>query len=157
MNELRIDTPAGMSPPLFEISWSEDRQFRMNPATVTELLREQVPVLEFVNWSVTSIEPGWTESLLPLNPQSTNQHFTHQASLFVLAGDYTGGTALASLLTGWPVVGVHPVSSSQSVAMWLLRVEIKYMRPSVGDLRVSARSTPNCTSVSSDGLSPDSP
>ena len=132
-----------VSPPLFEIGWSEDRQFRMNPATVTELLREQVPVLEFVNWSVTSIEPGWTESLLPLNPQSTNQHFTHQASLFVLAGDYTGGTALASLLTGWPVVGVHPVSSSQSVAMWLLRVEIKYMRPSVGDLRVSARIDPD--------------
>lgn len=138
-DDLRIDAPAGLSPPLFEISWTEDRLFRMNPGTVTSLLREQVPVLEFVNWSVTSIEPGWTESVLPLNPQSTNQHFTHQAALFVLAGDYTGGTALASLLTGWPVIGVHPVCSPRSVSMWLLRAEMKYMRPSVGDLRVSAR------------------
>jgi len=142
MKKLRMDTPVGISPPLFEISWDQDREFRMHPGTVTALLREQVPVLDFVKWTITSIEPGWTESVLPLNPQSTNQHFTHQAALFVLAGDYTGGTALASLLTGWPVVGVHPVCSPQSVSMWLLRVEVKYMRPSVADLTVSARIDP---------------
>jgi methyltransferase (TIGR00027 family) len=124
---------------LFEISWDQDRKYRMDPATVTALLREQVPVLDFVQWTINSIEPGWTESVLPLNPQSTNQHFTHQAALFLLAGDYTGGTALASLLTGWPVIGVHPVTSPRSVSMWLLRAEMKYMRPSVGDLTVSAR------------------
>ncbi len=139
MKILRQDTSEGNFTPLFEITWEEDRRFRMDPATVTALLREQVPVLDFVKWSVTSIEPGGTESVLPLNPQSTNQHFTHQAALFVLAGDYTGGTALASLLVGWPVVGVHPVKCPKSVSMWLLRAEIKYMRPSVGDLTVSAR------------------
>lgn len=139
MNTLRMDTAEKISPPLFEITWEEDRQFRMDPAVVTSLLREQVPVLDFVQWSVTSIEPGFTESVLPLNPQSTNQHFTHQAALFLLAGDYTGGTALASLLTGWPVIGVHPVSSPQSVSMWLLKGEIKYSRPSVADLKISAR------------------
>ncbi len=142
MKKLRMDTVEGISPPLFEISWEQDRHYRMDPDTVTALLREQVPVLDFVKWSVTSIEPGWTESVLPLNAQSTNQHFTHQAALFVLAGDYTGGTALASLLTGWPIVGVHPVCSPQSVSMWLLRVEIKYVRPSVTDLRISARIAP---------------
>ena len=139
MKTLRMDTPEGVAPPLFEISWEEDRQFRMDPAVVTALLREQVPVLDFVKWTVTTIEPGFTESVLPLNPQSTNQHFTHQAALAVLAGDYTGGTALASLLPGWPVIGVHPVSSPQSVSMWLLKVDIKYLRPSVSDLRVTAR------------------
>ena len=137
MTQLRID--AGTHTPLFEMPWDQDRGFRMHPQVVTTLLREQVPVLDFVKWNITGIEPGWTESVLPLNPQSTNQHFTHQAALFVLAGDYTGGTALASLLRGWPVVGVHPVFSHQSVSMWLLRGEIKYMRPSVGDMTVSAR------------------
>ncbi len=142
MKKLRMDSSEEIHPPLFEISWEQDRQFRMDPATVTALLREQVPVLDFVKWAVTSIEPGATQSVLPLNPQSTNQHFTHQAALCVLAADYTGGTALASLLSGWPVVGVHPVSSPQSVSMWLLRVEIKYLRPSVSDLVVSARIDP---------------
>lgn len=139
MKTLRTDPSQGLAPPLFEITWEEDRQFRMDPGVVTALLREQVPVLEFVDWQVTAIEPGWTESVLPLNPQSTNQHFTHQAALFVLAGDYTGGTALASLLSGWPVIGVHPVRSPQSASLWLLKVDIKYMRPSVSDLVVSAR------------------
>lgn len=142
MKTLRMDSVEGISPPLFEISWEQDRQFRMDPATVTSLLREQVPVLDFVQWQVNSIEPGRTESVLPLNPQATNQHFTHQAALFLLAGDYTGGTALASLMTGWPVIGVHPVTSPQSVSMWLLRGEVKYMRPSVCDLTVTAQIDP---------------
>jgi methyltransferase (TIGR00027 family) len=133
---LRYD-PA-LSLPLFEISWEQDKQFRMSPQVVTSLLREQVPVLDFVDWQITSIEPGQATSRLPLNPQSTNQHFTHQAAMFVLSADYTGGTALASLLTGWPVVGVHPVISPESVSLWLLKAEVKYIRPSVGDLTVTA-------------------
>jgi len=142
MKKLRMDSAEDLPSPLFEISWEQDKQFRMDPGVVTSLLREQVPVLDFVQWTVTSIEPGVTESVLPLNPQSTNQHFTHQAALCVLAADYTGGTALASLLSGWPIVGVHPVGSPQSVSMWLLRVEIKYLRPSVADLKVTARIDP---------------
>jgi methyltransferase (TIGR00027 family) len=137
MTTLRIDS--GTPSPLFEISWEEDRKFRTNPEVLSALLCEQVPVLDFVKWKVTSVEPGWTESVLPLNPQSTNQHFTHQAALFLLAADYTGGTALGSLLTGWPVVGVHPVCSPKSVSLWLLKAEVKYMRPSVNDLTISAR------------------
>lgn len=123
---------------LFQMTWDEDREFRMAPAVVTSLLREQVPVLEYVDWRITSIEQGAATSVLPLNPQSTNQHFTHQAAMFVLSADYTGGTAVASLLTGWPVVGVHPVASSESISLWLLKAEVKYIRPSVGDLTVTS-------------------
>ena len=123
---------------LFEVPWEQDCQFRTNPAVLTSLLQEQVPVLSFVEWEVTNVEPGRAESLLPLNAQSTNQHFTHQAALLLLAADYTGGVALGSLMTGWPVVGVHPITSSQSISLWLLKGEIKYMRPSVGDLTISA-------------------
>jgi methyltransferase (TIGR00027 family) len=140
MRHYRFD-PA-QETPLFEVPWEQDKEYRTNPQVLTTLLREQVPVLEFVNWKVTAVEPGMAESVLPLNPQSTNQHFTHQAALFLLAADYTGGIALGSLMTGWPVVGVHPVRSSKSIALWLIKCEIKYLRPSVTDLTISAEIEP---------------
>lgn len=140
MTQIRFDPP--QRTPLFDLPWETDRRFRMNPQTVTSLLREQVPVLDFVQWSLTSIEPGDTESVLPLNPESTNQHFTHQGALFLLAAEYTAGTALASLLAGWPVVGVHPIESSDSVALWLIKADVRYIRPSVADLSVSAQIDP---------------
>jgi methyltransferase (TIGR00027 family) len=140
MANARLDS--GHGSPLFEVSWQEDTTYRTNPAVLTELLWEQVPVLDFVDFRVTSIDPGAATAVLPLNPPSTNQHFTHQAALIVLAGDYTGGTAILSLTPGWPVVGVHPVTSSKSMALWLLKVDIKYMRPSVADLVVTAEVEP---------------
>ena len=129
---------AGHQGLVFEVPWEEDCRYRTNPEVLTSLLREQVPVLDFVKWQVTRVEPGLAESMLPLNPQSTNQHFTHQAALFLLSADYTGGIAVGSLLTGWPVVGVHPVSSPKSMSLWLLKGEIKYLRPSVADLTIFA-------------------
>lgn len=126
-----------------EDTWEEDRKFRMKPEVTTALLREQVPILDFVKWSVTSIEPGEAKSRLPLNPESTNQHFTHQGALFVLAGEYTGGIALGSLLWGWPVLGVHPVTSRRSVSLWLAKVEIKYIQPSVGELTIESKIAPD--------------
>lgn len=140
MANARLDP--GHASPLFEVSWHEDTRYRTNPAVLTDLLWEQVPVLDFVDYRVTSIDPGAATAILPLNPPSTNQHFTHQAALIVLAGDYTGGTAILSLTPGWPVVGVHPVTSSKSMALWLLKVDIKYMRPSVADLLVTAEVAP---------------
>ncbi len=131
-------SPAGLTSPLFEITWEQDVATRMDPGQVTSFLREQVPVLEFVDWKITSVDPGVAETLLPLNPPSTNQHFTHQAALIVLSADYTGGAALATLLWGWPVVGVHPVDSPKSVSLWLLKAEMKYLRPSTADLTVRA-------------------
>ena len=140
MQKLRVD--AAPETKLFDVTWDEEQQFRMNPEVVTSLLREQVPVLEFVQWRVDQIEPGAAQTLLPLNAQSTNQHFTHQAALQVLAADYTGGVALASLLTGWPILGVHPVASRYSVSMWLLKVDIKFLSPSVADLVATAKIDP---------------
>ncbi len=140
MAEARID-PGHISP-LFEVCWEEDSRYRANPAVLTELLWEQVPVLEFTQCRVTSIEPGTATALLPLNPEATNQQFTHQAALIALAADYAGGTAILSLTPGWPVLGVHPVKSSKSMALWTLKAEIKYLRPSVADLVVKAEVDP---------------
>ena len=110
---------------------------------LTSLLRQQVPVLDFVKWSVTFVEQGTARTMLPLISPSTNQHCTHQAALFFLAADYTGGIALASLIPHWPVIGVHPVAPTEkSMALWLVKGEIKFFRPSVGCLEVSARVEP---------------
>lgn len=141
MQKLRFD--AAHETKLFDVTWDQDRATRLEPIEFTKLLREQVPVLEFVQWEIKEVDLGGAETTLPLNAQSTNQHFTHQAALLVLAADYTGGVALTSLLTGWPVLGVHPVTSRYSVSMWLLKVEIKFLRPSVADLTVTAKIDPD--------------
>lgn len=119
-----------------DLTWDEDLIKRMNPHLMTRLLREQVPSLEFVDWRVTRVECGMAESVLPVNFPSTNQHFTHQAALWVLAADYTGGTAIISVLRGWPAIGVHPVCSDRSISIWLIGVQIKYLSPSIGDLTI---------------------
>jgi methyltransferase (TIGR00027 family) len=140
MNNHPADAPPRA--PLFQVDWDEDLATRLEPRAFTELLHEQVPVLDFVKWEVREVGRGSATSVLPLNVPSTNQHFTHQAALLVLAADYTGGIALASLFVGWPVLGVHPVKSRESVSMWLLKVDIKYLRPSTADLFISARIAP---------------
>ena len=125
------------------VQWEEAKKFRYNCETLTSLLRAQVPVLDFVKWRVNFIEPGRANTVLPLIAPSTNQHCTHQAALFFLAADYTGGIALASLIPNWPVIGVHPVAPSEkSMALWLVKGEIKVFRPSVGCLEVSAHVEP---------------
>jgi methyltransferase (TIGR00027 family) len=120
-------------------SWEEARKFRYDCGVMTALLREQVPVLEFVKWHITKIEPGLADTVLPLISPSTNQHCTHQAALLLLAADYTGGLAVASLLPGWPIAGVHPVAPLETaMVLWLVKGEIKFLRPSVGSLTISA-------------------
>ncbi len=123
--------------------WEEAKRSHYSCSFLTSILREQVPVLDFVKWEVNAIEQGLAHTILPLIASSTNQHCTHQAALFFLAADYTGGIALASLIFDWPVVGVHPVASSdKSMALWLVKGEIKYLRPSVGRLDVIAKVDP---------------
>jgi methyltransferase (TIGR00027 family) len=125
------------------VRWEEEKKFRYNCEILTSLLREQVPVLDFVKWRVAFIEQGEAHTVLPLISPSTNQHCTHQAALLFLAADYTGGIALASLIPNWPVIGVHPVGPAEkSMALWLVKGEIKFFRPSVGCLEITARIDP---------------
>ena len=139
----RTATDSGITTPLFQAEWEREKGFRYNCNVLTSLLRKQVPVLDFVKWRVTMIEQGLTHTVLPLISPSTNQHCTHQAAAFFLAADYTGGIALASLIPGWPVVGVHPVAPSEkTMALWLVKGEIKYFRPSVDRLDVVAQVDP---------------
>jgi methyltransferase (TIGR00027 family) len=120
------------------ISWEEHYQEFVNPALFTQLLREAVPVLAHVNWSVLETQEGFARTLLPLTYESTNQHGTHQAALIALAADYTGGIALATLIRGTPIAGVHPQAADKGAALWLASIDITYKMPSVADLTVTA-------------------
>jgi methyltransferase (TIGR00027 family) len=123
---------------LTDTSWEEHYREFVHPTLLSALLREAVPVLDSVDWSVLETAPGHARTVLPLNRESTNQHGTHQAALIALAADYTGGIAIATLLNGVPVLGVHPVTDDQGAALWLVGMRITYRRPSVADLSASA-------------------
>ena len=131
------------APSTDDIRWEDGRKFRYDCAALTNLLRGQVPVLNYVKWGFELIEQGRTRSVLPLISSATNQHCTHQAALLFLAADYTGGIALSSLFPDWPLAGIHPIMPSEkSMSLWLAKGEIKYLRPSVGRLEISASVDP---------------
>lgn len=119
-------------------TWEEDYADRMNPELVTQLLHDAVPVSSWTGWKVVEVREGFAASILPLNIHTTNQHGTHQATLLALAADYTGGTALASLIRGVPGIGVHPQRDDNGMALWLVSMEMKYLEPSASPLRVEA-------------------
>lgn len=115
-------------------TWEEDYRDRVNPRLMSELLRTSIPVLAHSDWSITEVREGYCKSVLPLNAPTTNQHGTHQAALISLSADYTGGLALATLLRGVPLAGVHRCSEEDSASLWLASMNVKYKSPSSGHL-----------------------
>ena len=126
-----MSTLAPVSP---DVSWEQDYSERMNPTLLTNLLRSHVPVLEHSGWYIQEVEQGYCESMLPLTAPTTNQHGTHQGALISLSADYTGGVALASLLKGVPMAGVHQCGEGESASLWLASMTVKYKSPSSGHL-----------------------
>lgn len=121
------------------ISWQQDYDSRVNPVLMTRLLHEAIPVLKWVDWRVTEVGEGSCTSELPLSYSSTNQHGTHQAALISLSADYTGGLALATLLRGVPLAGVHPCNEDVSASLWLAAMDVRYKSPSTGHLKATCR------------------
>lgn len=120
--------------PAAPISWEQDFQDRVNPELMTRLLRTSIPVLAQSDWRVTRVSEGYCETLLPLNKATTNQHGTHQAALVSLSADYTGGLALATLLRGIPLAGIHRCRDDVSASLWLAGMNVRYRSPSTGHL-----------------------
>lgn len=114
--------------------YRKDYENRINPTLMTTLLHKAVPVLQHCDWRITKVDFGFSESMLPLNAATTNQHGTHQAALISLAADYTGGMALTTLLTGVPLAGIHQCKSEDSASLWLAAMNVKYLNPSTGHL-----------------------
>ncbi len=117
----------------------EDIKRRFNLDELNISFRESVPVLEFVDWKITHVAPGFVETVLPINPNSSNQHITHQAALMLLSADYTGGLALSTLFHGTPIVGFWTMKDSYGAYMWGAKAGIKWHYPSFGDLVCRAK------------------
>ena len=115
-------------------AWNVDKEKRFNLDKLNFSFHESVPILEYLDWKITAVERGYTETVLPLNVQSSNQHITHQAALMLLSADYTGGLALASLFHLAPVVGFWEVEDEYAVYMWGAKSTIKWRHPSTSDL-----------------------
>jgi methyltransferase (TIGR00027 family) len=118
-----------------------DRQ-HLEPALWTSLLREAVPALRATQWRVLETGDGYARAILPLIDAATNHQGTHQGALMLLAAEFTGGIALASIFRGFPVVGVHaqpPGWRLDRAAIWLAKAEITYHVPSTADLVVTCR------------------
>ena len=125
-----------------EITWEQDYRDRINPELVTNLAHQAVPVLKWTGWSIQKVGPGYCETRLPLCLETTNQHGTHQAALISLSADYTGGMALATLLTGTPLTGIHRGKPEESASLWLVGMEVRYELPSTSHLRGQCKVDP---------------
>ncbi|MFN3192658.1 MAG: SAM-dependent methyltransferase [Aureliella sp.] len=123
-------------------NWNDHYARHVNPELMTRLLRTAVPVLEEMKWIVTEVAEGYAASVLPLAKESTNQHGTHQAALIALSADYTGGLALATLLTGVPLAGIHKCSDEDSASLWLADMSVRFRAPSTGHLKAECRVEP---------------
>ena len=119
--------------------WANDLKKRFDLVELNKSFRESVPVLEFIDWKIIKVEPGYVESILPINPNSSNQHITHQAALMLLSADYTGGLALSTLFHDVPVVGFWALKDDYGAYMWGAKSNIKWHRPSFNDLICKAR------------------
>ena len=117
-----------------ETEFSRDYDERINPDLMNGLLYRAVPVLGHCGWKITKVAHGFTETVLPLNAETTNQHGTHQAALISLSADYTGGMALTTLLTGVPLSGIHKCQPENAASLWLAAMDVKYVSPSTGHL-----------------------
>lgn len=120
------------------VLWEQDYADRMNPALVTQILGDVVPAVRWTGWQLTHVEEGKAQSLLPLTDESTNQHGTHQAAMLTLSADYTGGSALASLIRGVPVLGIHPQVDHEGCALWSVQLDMKYLLPSAAPVTAHA-------------------
>lgn len=120
------------------LDFQQDWDQRINPELMTALLSEAVPCIKDVEFKYTSVDKGYCKALLPLNAKSSNQHGTHQALILAMAGDYTGGLALASLITHEPILGVHEISKEKGMSLWLIKSDMQYLKPSTDDVFVEA-------------------
>jgi methyltransferase (TIGR00027 family) len=121
------------------MDFQRDYETRINPELMTRLLAKAVPVVDATEFRYTEVALGLCRSVLPLNAQSSNQHGTHQGLLMAMAGDYTGGLALASLITGEPILGVHEVAPDNGMSLWLTGSDMEYRMPSTEDVTLEAR------------------
>jgi len=118
-----------------EEAWEEDKRVRFNLTELNRSFHEAVPILEATNWHITHVERGYAEIVMPLNVPSTNQFVAHQAAVMLVAADYAGGVALASLFHGVSILGFHKIRKDEGCAyLWGARSSSQWILPSIDDL-----------------------
>jgi len=115
-------------------AWEADQAERFNLPVLNASFRESVPALKLLDWEILDMRRGYAETRLPLNVNSSNQYITHQAALQLVAADYTGGLAMASLFHLAPVIGFWESKDDQGIYMWGAMATIKWHAPSCDDL-----------------------
>jgi len=116
----------------------DDYRLRTDPELLTTLLADAVPVLRFLDFTVTETRPGFCQCKLPLSTASSNQHGVHQAAVLGIAADYAGGIALGSLCHGAPIIGVHPQFDDDGASLWAVSLTLDYKLPSSSDVILNA-------------------
>lgn len=89
---------------------------------LTGCFRRAVPVLDFVDWRIIELKPGYCKTMIPFDGRSKNQNASHQAALYLLAADYTGGTALGNHIK-LPSLGIHPADYCEEygIVFWFMQ------------------------------------
>lgn len=106
---------------------------------MTRLVHELVPIAATLGFRFVAVGEGTCVGALPLAPASANQHGTHQSMLVALGGDYVGGLAVASLLRGVPIVGLHPMTAAgEAMSLWTIAAEVTWLRPSTSAVEIRA-------------------
>lgn len=118
------------------ISWDEHYQNFCNPELTTALLKNSVPLLNFVNWRVEEVREGYCHSFISTIDKTPNKCTSLQSSTLFLAADYTGGIALYTLLRGIPSFGITPVETGNGVCLWLIRSEFEFNEPATTHLKI---------------------
>ena len=118
-----------------EDTWAEDEKIRFNLKELNKAFHDAVPILAATEWHIRKVERGAAEIVMPLNVPSTNQFVAHQAAVILVAADYAGGVALASLFHGIPILGFHKIKKDESCAyLWGAKSSSQWLQPSIDDL-----------------------
>ncbi len=122
-----------------DLSWADDLRDRVDPTLMTRLVHELVPIAATLGFRFVAVGEGTCVGALPLSPTSANQHGTHQSMLVALGGDYVGGLAVASLLRGVPIVGLHPTTTAgEAMSLWTIAAEVTWLAPSTSTVEIRA-------------------
>ena len=118
-----------------KISLTEHYNRFGGPEFLTNCFKNSVPILGFVNWKILDVKEGYCKSVIPFDSISKNQNTTHQAALYLLSADYTGGASISNHIR-LPSLGIHPneICDDYGIEHWLLYSEIKFLKKSTNNL-----------------------
>ena len=112
------------APPVDDVAWADDLRTRLDPTRCTRLLHDAAPVVAAMGFRYLEVGDGTCSGVVPLTTATANQHGTHQSLVVAMGGDYVGGLAVASLLRGVPILGVHPDPDGAAMSLWTVATEL---------------------------------